>query len=494
MTAVNNYFRQFFWALPLNQDPHDDDPPSITDDELSSAQYEVKAAVVKQMGNVILKWLEYHTGKVTPVEAMLKKAQECDPILAFLSHLAEVDVSHYCSLTAKQLFGEQNEDISTCFNIFWNKQEGLAKDWVAACTAFMASKFEKLSTEDQDRWAAFAERTSVERKRTKDGGLDRASITATQENSKVKDMQCHLLRDCYRPDDLEYTDTGYANTDKYYGISQCLILGKSHISLAIAGPEPQRGGQVNVIKILSEGTLASMKVLTSLPCLYAFTRLEKSHMAAIEEFALSCYTPKEQKAHALPGVAQPPGPPPFWMTNTLWQSSSLATVGSDAERWEAAVDGDDEDQSEDESETKGKKKKKKKASKKQAHKSLATEADKGVYTSKRRKGINEETLTQVSPSQVSPSIIIVLAARMRINGHEALPNIMNTAATIHPVMEDDANSIDPSLLTTGLYPSSLISNCGPNDCPNPFSSQSDATPQNTFIERIVEVSPSARDS
>ncbi|KAK0219926.1 hypothetical protein IW262DRAFT_1461076 [Armillaria fumosa] len=71
---------------------------------------------------------------------------------------------------------------------------------------------------------------------------------------------------------------------------------------------------------------------------------------------------------------------------------------------------------------------------------------------------------------------------------------MTTVATIHPVMEDDVNSIDPSLLATGLHPGSLIPNCGPNDCPNPFSSQSDAPPQNTFVERIVEVPPSARGS
>ncbi|KAK0219927.1 hypothetical protein IW262DRAFT_1461077 [Armillaria fumosa] len=287
-TAMNDYFRQFFWALPLDQDPHDDDPPPITDDELSSAQCEVKAAVVKQMGNAIPKWLEYHAGKVTPVGAMSKKAREHDPILAFLLCLAE------------------------------NEQGGLAKDQAAVCAAFMASEFEKLSTEDQDRWAAFAERTSAERKRTKDGGWTEPALLPPEEIQRVWDTLASSMQPLIE------------------GLST--MLG-SHVSLAIAGPEPRRGGQVNVISI-HEGLDKS-----PMPLRFHEIRGEPYQLwlAAIGEFTLSCYTPEEQKACALPRVTQPSGPPPFWMANTPWQSSSLATVGLGAEGQEAVVDGDDED-------------------------------------------------------------------------------------------------------------------------------------------------------
>ncbi|KAK0482848.1 hypothetical protein EDD18DRAFT_1362382 [Armillaria luteobubalina] len=415
--------------------PHDDNPPLITDDELSSAQHEVKAAVVKQMGNAIPKWLEYHSGKVTPVGAMSKTAQECDTIIMFLTCLAGVNVLRYHSLTAKQLFRKQNQDINTCFNMFWNEQGGATKDWAVVHMVFIASEFEKLSTEDQERWAAFAERTSAERKRSKDGGWTEPALLPPKEIQSLIYAATYqgAVHNAQAPN-LEEEDKPMSLGDIHEGQD------KSPMPLCFH----EVGGQPYQL-----------------------------WLAAIGEFMLSCYTSKEQKAHALPRVAQPPGPLPFG-----WPILH--------------VDGDDEDQSENESGTEGKKqKKKRKPSKKWACKSSATEVDKGVRTNKRRKGVHEETLTQASPGQALPSIIVGSAVRMRISGHEPLPNIMNTVAVIHPVMEDNANLIDPCLLTTGLYPGSLIPNCGPNDCPNPFLL---SLPQNMFADRIIEAPPSARGS
>lgn len=57
-TAVNDYFKLFYWALPLNQDPQPDNPLPVTDDALSEAELVVKAAIIKQMSNVSV-WLGY---------------------------------------------------------------------------------------------------------------------------------------------------------------------------------------------------------------------------------------------------------------------------------------------------------------------------------------------------------------------------------------------------------------------------------------------------
>ncbi|KAK0497781.1 hypothetical protein EDD18DRAFT_1351586 [Armillaria luteobubalina] len=130
-TAVNEYFREFFWALPLHQDPHNDDPPPVADEELSNTQRGAKAAIVKQMSNASPKWLEYHVGK--------------------------------------QWFGKDNNDLSLRFDAFWNAQGGLGKDRAAACATFVAAEFDKLSSNDQDRWGAFAERMAAENKRPKGG-------------------------------------------------------------------------------------------------------------------------------------------------------------------------------------------------------------------------------------------------------------------------------------------------------------------------------------
>lgn len=52
LDVVNDYFAKFFWALPMSQDPHEDDPSVIPDDGLSEAEKEVRGAIMRQMGNV----------------------------------------------------------------------------------------------------------------------------------------------------------------------------------------------------------------------------------------------------------------------------------------------------------------------------------------------------------------------------------------------------------------------------------------------------------
>ncbi|KAK0493811.1 hypothetical protein EDD18DRAFT_1356290 [Armillaria luteobubalina] len=442
-TAVNEYFREFFWALPLHQDPHNDDPPPVADKELSNTQHEAKAAIVKQMSNAIPKWLEYHVGKVTMVAAMTKKARERDPILAFLLRLAGTEPLRYRSLMPKQWFGKDNNNLSLRFDAFWN--------------------FDKLSSDDQDRWGAFAERMAAENKRLKGGAWAAPALLPPADIQRVWDMLASTLQPLIE------------------GLS--VMLG-SHVSLAIAGPEPCRGGQVNVITI-HEG-------LDKLAMPLCFHEVGgepyRLWLAAIGEFALSCYTPKEQRACALPGVAQPSGPPPFWMSNAPWRSSTQLTVRLGP----TVVDEEEEsDLSEIDSRSEGKKwKKKKKTSKKRVPKSLATEEGEGMRISKRSKAMNAVTATRASSGQ--PPLPSICMSAVSVSAHEDLSDIMNTVTIIHPVMDDDTNTIDPSLLATGLYPGSLIPNCGPNDCPNPFTPHSAAASRNTSIERFMEVSPTAR--
>ncbi|KAK0475609.1 hypothetical protein EDD18DRAFT_1115981 [Armillaria luteobubalina] len=462
-TAINEYFREFFWALPLHQDPHNDDPPPVADKELSNTQHGAKVAIVKQMSNAIPKWLEYHVGKVTTVAAMTKKARERDPILAFLSCLAGTEPLRYRSLTPKQWFGKDNNDLSLCFDAFWNAQGGLGKDRAAARAAFVAAEFDKLSSNDQDRWGAFAERMAAENKRPKGGAWAAPALLPPADVQRVWDMLASTLQPLIK------------------GLS--VMLG-SHVSLAIMGPEPRRGGQVNVI-IIHEGLNKS-----AVPLHFHEVGGEpyRLWLAAIGEFALSCYTPEEQRARALPGVAQPSGPPPFWMSNAPWRLSTQLTVRLGP----AVVDEEEEsDPSEIDSGSEGKKqKKKKKTSKKRARKSSATEEGEGTRISKRSKAMNTVTVTRASSGQ--PPLPSIRMSAASVSAHEDLSDITNTVTMIHPVTDDDANTIDPSLLATGLYPGSLIPNCGPNDCPNPFTPHSAAASRNTSIERFVEASPTAR--
>ncbi|PBK62351.1 hypothetical protein ARMSODRAFT_1024952 [Armillaria solidipes] len=119
---VNEYFKLFYWALPLNQDPQPDDPLPVTDDGLSEAELEVKAAIIKQMSNAIPKWLDYHAMKTTASTMLMKKQLTRDPVALFLSHLNGLEGPQMQSLTPKQLFGKENDDINRRFDMFWGTQ------------------------------------------------------------------------------------------------------------------------------------------------------------------------------------------------------------------------------------------------------------------------------------------------------------------------------------------------------------------------------------
>lgn len=226
----------------------------------------------------------------------------------------------------------------------------------------------------------------------------------------------------------------------------------------------------------------------------------------ITDVNVSLLAPEEQKAHALPGVQVPQGPPSFWRADAPWRSS-IAEIQrpepTHPTEKESGDVSDNDDVSEEEGGATGKKgKKKKKSTSKSKKRSQVTsdgedldELD-GAQKFKRRKGkapplVEKETARP--PTAKSP------ASGGGSGRCGVLDNITNTIRPLHLVSPKDVNSIDLLLLALGVSPGSFIPNCGPNDCPNPFAespplpSGSNAT-YPTGKEVIIESLPTVTDS
>ncbi|KAK0444174.1 hypothetical protein EV421DRAFT_1903282 [Armillaria borealis] len=386
-TVVNEYFIRFFWALPLYQDPHSDDPPFVNDAELTEEQLAVKVAIIKQMSSAIPKWLDYHASKTS-----------------FLSRLSGVEGPRQRSLTAKQLFGKDNEDINRRFEASWTSRGGEFKD---------PEEFSKLLEETQKMWVRRAAKATEEIKKGKDSSYIEPTLLPPEEAQRVIDTLA-----------------------TYFGP----LL---------------EGGQVNVIS-LHEGIDKS-------PVPVSFDEgggeKYKLWLAALGEWGMSCYTPDEQKARALPGVGVPSAPPRFLIPDPPWrlQNPVSGSASEPAEQGAAS-----EDESDTESKTDKKKKRKKKAKgQKRGRETSRAEVEPEERRSKRKKGLTEgaETVVDASIEDTAPEKEVP-QPRPPMRG--------NVVPPLHRLSLEDTNRIDLALLAGGVAPGTFILNCGPNDHPNPF--------------------------
>ncbi|KAK0431003.1 hypothetical protein EV421DRAFT_1912300 [Armillaria borealis] len=433
LNVVNEYFDKFYWALPVNQDPHEDDPPRVSDKELTEEQMEVKGAIVKQMSNALPKWLDYHSGKATPSSSMSKKKMAVRPGLEFLG-ASRGDGS---TSPALRHFGR--------LRVVWGRIVPAAR------ATFVAEEFGKLSKEMQAQWTTLAEQASKETKKGRDGCFEGPSLLEPVEAQRVLDT------------------LGSTMGPLIEGLS--VMLG-CHVTLAVFGPEPRKGGQVNILT-LHEGT-------DKAPVPRCFDQVGgeryKMWLAAMGEYAMSCYTLDEQRARALPGMVTPTTAPGFLRPNMLWVARPLmGIVKTDVDvtpKESNKKRSHDEDESEVETEGENHKQKKKKSGtgkkkgkKQDAVKENGTEnMDDGSHPSRPTRGSQHHGVPEPKssiPGGPSPH----RPREMLEDITDILTNIVPPSA-LSPELN---NAIDPALLAYGMAPGSFIPNCGPNDCPNPFA-------------------------
>ncbi|KAK0495738.1 hypothetical protein EDD18DRAFT_1106325 [Armillaria luteobubalina] len=344
--------------------------------------------------------------------------------------------------TTKQLFGKGNDEINQQFEALWSTQGGQIKDHAAAWALFVAEEFKKLLEETKKMWALRAVEAVEVTKKSRGSAYAEPTLLPPEEAQKYT---------------LESTLNSHSEPNAFRRVIDSLVAylgplleGMSkmigcNISMVFIGPEPQRGGQVNVI-ILHEG-------VNKLPILITFDEgggeKYKFCLASLGEWGMSCFlliipAPEDQKVHSLPGIGLLLGPPQFLISDPPWRSG--------------VASGEDES----EVEVKTIKKKKSRTKGKKCMVDLSTvKLEASKWKSKCSKGRDDQTEVHVlTAPQPQPS--------MRPE-QEPQPSMMqNCLPALFQLLLEDMNHIDPVLLTGGMTPCTYIPNCGLNDYPDPF--------------------------
>ncbi|KAK0499316.1 hypothetical protein EDD18DRAFT_1349495 [Armillaria luteobubalina] len=426
-TIVNKYFKRFFWALPLNQDPESNDPAFVDDAELSEEQLAVKA---------IPKWLEYCAGKTFTPHALSMKQLMRDLIALFLSCLSSIDGPRLRSPTAKQLFGKDNDEINRRFEALWSTRRGQIKDCAAARASFVVEEFEKLLEETKKTWALRAVEAAEATKKSRGSAHTEPTLLPPEEAQKYaleSTLNSHSEPNAFR----RVIDSLAA----YFGP---LLEGMSkmigcNISMAFVGPEPWRGGQVNVI-ILHEGVDKS-----PVPVTFDEGGGEKYKfwLASLGEWGIADHSSTRGSEGMLSA-----------RNRAAIGSSLIFDPGSPME----IASGEDES----EVEVKTIKKKKSRTKGKKRTVDLSTvELEASKQKSKHSKGRDDQTEACASTAP-QPH----LSTRLE---QEPQPSMMqNCLPALFQLSLEDTNRIDPALLAGGMTPSTYIPNCGLNNYPDPF--------------------------
>ncbi|PBK72084.1 hypothetical protein ARMSODRAFT_1016070 [Armillaria solidipes] len=455
--AVNEYFTDFHWRLSLDQEPQPDDLPFLPDDNLSEEEREWKAAVIKQMSTAISNWLDYHWGKGDSAATMSKKQAANDPIVSYLSRLAGIDMnSRQRALTAEQLFGKDNQGISDAFNQQWKESGRDGKARAGARTVFVASEFAKLSTAEKKMWKARAAEDAEMVKKSKEATLKAPTLLPPEEAQKAMDSLAWMMGPL---------------------LDGLVTMLGCHVSLIITGPEPRKGGQINVL------TLHHGYDKSPVPLRFHEAGGErgkeryKMFLAAIGDYIATCYSKFTLNLHALPDVSPPNKPPSFLRWDVPWNlppgdgidATEKAAPTAGASRAEGLKPGT-------------KKTKKKGKGKKQARAEGGESENEEPPKKKTGSGRATKTVTlertedaAVRDTRSSQRHMLEDITNEAVTSDVAVPpsNDIRLTNTIGPsvLTPEDFASIDPSLLVQGVIPGLFIPNCGPNDTPNPFNRQ-----------------------
>ncbi len=108
--------------------------------------------------------------KMTASTTLTKKQLTWDPVALFLSRLNGLEGPRLHSLTTKQLFGKENNNIKQRFEVSWATQSGMEKEWPVAHAVFVSAEFEKLLLHEQEKWVLAAEEAAKVNQKNKNTG------------------------------------------------------------------------------------------------------------------------------------------------------------------------------------------------------------------------------------------------------------------------------------------------------------------------------------
>ncbi|KAF9487031.1 hypothetical protein BDN71DRAFT_1594671 [Pleurotus eryngii] len=288
MDSIHNaYFKQFDWRQPVTEEPEEGAPPPNPLEPLSPEERKLKGAVVDRLKQSIASWLNYRTNRVDTGLSHLTNKSTNDPFAILLSKLSGVGLKPPKRRAAWEHYAKEASDkLKANFEQEFQQSGKPGTQHANARNKFMHDSFDALEPDQKERWAADAKE------------WHRVQVQATNaRDSLIRNMTPSQWQDCLN----HLGDLFYPIID---GVNELLDM---HVSVLVGGPEPAKGGRLNVI------SLHSGVNLDAIPQNWGDADKEKYKLVtrSFQEYLATSYMREQQLKAAMPNTAPAPGASPF---------------------------------------------------------------------------------------------------------------------------------------------------------------------------------------
>ncbi|KAF9492486.1 hypothetical protein BDN71DRAFT_1473741, partial [Pleurotus eryngii] len=288
MDSIHNaYFKQFDWRQPITEEPEEGAPPPNPLEPLSPEERKLKGAVVDRLKQSIASWLNYRTNRVDTGLSHLTNKSTNDPFAILLSKLSGVGLKPPKRRAAWEHYAkEASDELKANFKQEFQQSGKPGTQHANARNKFMHNSFDALEPDQKECWAADAKE------------WHQVQVQATNaRDSLIRNMTPSQRQDCLN----RLGDLFYPIID---GVNELLDM---HVSVLVGGPEPAKGGLLNVI------SLHSGVNLDAVPQNWGDTDKEKYKLVtrSFQEYLATSYTREQQLKAAMPNTAPAPGASPF---------------------------------------------------------------------------------------------------------------------------------------------------------------------------------------
>ncbi|SJL14289.1 uncharacterized protein ARMOST_17745 [Armillaria ostoyae] len=258
LIATNNYLCVYYWDDPLTKEPTEPPPPPHLE-VLMPRRKALKAAKIAQITASIYNWLDYRwkhpKSGPAPILTNQRNLKVADPLHLLLCNVTGLNIGWSRALTAAEHWSKENYE---------------------AVKVDMDNQFAALPAEEREKYEVLAK---------EEGRL------AREEKQRVIANAGELLNPSEAQRAIDCLPMMLGPFLKKLGLALGL-----HACLYLAGPEPRKGGQLNVLSLHAgfDRSPLPLEFPEAMPGHYA------SSVRLFEQFVETCYTDDDKLARSLP--------------------------------------------------------------------------------------------------------------------------------------------------------------------------------------------------
>ncbi|KAJ8489105.1 hypothetical protein ONZ45_g13699 [Pleurotus djamor] len=282
--VTNDYFKQFYWRLRPDAEPNATTPQPTAPETLSAAEKELKGQIISKMRQSIYNWLDYRAHKTKGVTRLKNSIPNSgaspsdDPYAVLLAQISGIALKPKKLLAPWQQYMKTEsvwKSLKPTFDAEF-KASGHPEGFRASeRNAFMIKRYNAL---DDDQKAHYSAAASDDHDKSKQEVRERLN----QELHFTPEERQALI------DRLpEFLDPLFSALHDMLGM---------HVSILIGGPEPKKGGKLNVISIHYGADKSAIPKNWAKSNKTSYKNVTDSFLLFLE----SAYTEEECAAAALP--------------------------------------------------------------------------------------------------------------------------------------------------------------------------------------------------